>query len=56
MVLNVNSDLIFSLFLDLIASEKLEKMLGDNKAFNLMRSPLAKEVKILSYVERIEKN
>ena len=46
--MNVNSDLIFSLFLAFIASEKLENILGDNNAFSLIRSPLAKDVKILS--------
>ena len=46
--INVNSDLILSLFLDFIASEKLENIFGDNKAFSLIKSPDAKEVRILS--------
>ena len=39
---------MLSLFLDLIASEKFENIFGDNKAFSLIKSPLANEVKILS--------
>ena len=46
--IKVNSYLTLSLFLALIASEKFVNIFGDNKAFNLIRSPFANEVKTLS--------
>ena len=45
----MNSDFIPSLFLDLIASEKFENILEVNKFFNFIKSPVAKELKMLSY-------
>ena len=44
--INVNSDFMPSLFLDLIASEKLENILFDNKLFSFIRSPVEKYEKI----------
>ena len=46
--MNVNSDLILSFFLALMASEKFVNMFGESKDFNLIKSPVEKEVKILS--------
>merc|ERR1711991_783654 len=45
---NVNSDFIPSLFLVLIASEKFENILEVSKFFNLIKSPVAKELRMLS--------
>ena len=45
---NLNSYLIFYLFFSLIASEKLENILDDKRAFNFIRSPVAKDVSMLS--------
>ena len=47
--MNVKSDFIFSLFLALIASEKFENIFGESNDFNLIKSPFAKEVSIVSY-------
>ena len=42
------SDLMFSLFLAFIASEKLENIFFERSDFSLIKSPVANDVKILS--------
>ena len=45
----VNSDLIFSLFLEAIACLKLSAISTVSKLSNFLVSPFAKEVRIVSY-------